>query len=87
MFLTRLHGKLWQVSPSRRQPRPAVRCKFTRPRLEPLEDRLLLSTYLVTNTNDSGDGSLRQAIINVDGGSSWVAPAFSPSQSPRKPDK
>jgi hypothetical protein len=69
MFLTWLHRKLWQVSSSRRQRRSAVRCKSTRPRLEPLEDRLLLSTYLVTNTNDSGVGSLRQAIINVDNGS------------------
>jgi hypothetical protein len=33
--------------------------------LEPLEDRNLLSTYFVTNTSDSGAGSLRQAILDA----------------------
>ena len=32
------------------------------PQLEDLEGRQLLSTFLVTNTSDSGTGSLRQAI-------------------------
>ena len=36
-----------------------------RPCLDALEDRQMLSTvFTVTNTNDSGTGSLRQAIIN-----------------------
>lgn len=35
-----------------------------RPALEACEDRLLLSTFLVTNPNDSGTGSLRQAILD-----------------------
>jgi hypothetical protein len=39
--------------------------RFTRPRLEPLEDRRLLATFLVTNTDDSGSGSLRQAILDA----------------------
>ena len=30
-----------------------------------LEDRTLLSTYVVSNTGDSGAGSLRQAILNA----------------------
>jgi parallel beta-helix repeat protein len=34
-----------------------------RPLLEDLEGRQLLSTFTVTNTNNSGSGSLRQAII------------------------
>ena len=29
-----------------------------------MEDRTLLSTFLVTNTGDSGPGSLRQAILD-----------------------
>ncbi|MFI5461494.1 MAG: beta strand repeat-containing protein, partial [Isosphaerales bacterium] len=35
-----------------------------RPRLEVMEDRTLLSTFLVSNTGDSGPGSLRQAILD-----------------------
>ena len=35
-----------------------------RPRVEWMEDRTLLSTFLVTNTDDSGPGSLRQAILD-----------------------
>ncbi|MGA2061415.1 MAG: MBG domain-containing protein, partial [Thermoguttaceae bacterium] len=34
-------------------------------RIEPLEVRTLLSTYTVTNTNDSGTGSLQQAITDA----------------------
>src|SRR5690349_12298759 len=32
--------------------------------IEPLEMRRLLATFVVFNTNDSGPGSLRQAIID-----------------------
>src|SRR5262249_36627742 len=63
MFATRLHP---------RTRRPARTCKyrahksarslFFHPSIEAFEDRLLLSTFLVTNTDDSGKGSLRQAI-------------------------
>ena len=35
-----------------------------RPRVELMEDRTLLSTFLVNNTGDSGPGSLRQAILD-----------------------
>jgi hypothetical protein len=42
-------------------PKPAT----FRPRLEALEDRWLPSTLTVTNTNDSGAGSLRAAIGNA----------------------
>ena len=35
------------------------------PRLEVLEDRTVLSTLTVINTNDSGPGSLRQAILDA----------------------
>jgi len=34
---------------------------------EPLESRVLLTTYPVTTTADSGTGSLRQAILNANG--------------------
>ena len=36
-------------------------------RVEPLEDRRLLTVYTVDNTNDSGSGSLRQAILDANG--------------------
>jgi hypothetical protein len=38
-----------------------------RPRLEALEGRWLPSTFVVTNTNDGGAGSLRQAILDSNG--------------------
>lgn len=37
--------------------------------VELLEPRLLLSTYMVTNSSDSGPGSLRQAILDADASS------------------
>ena len=47
-----------------RRPFPiAVSLRF-RPRLEWMEDRTLLSTFLVSTTADSGPGSLRQAILD-----------------------
>jgi hypothetical protein len=36
------------------------------PRLETLETRVLLTVYTVTNTNDLGAGSLRQALLDLD---------------------
>ncbi|MFL5245901.1 MAG: beta strand repeat-containing protein [Gemmataceae bacterium] len=41
------------------------RTSFPRPLLEALEDRTLLSTYMVNTTADSGAGSLRQAILDA----------------------
>ncbi len=38
----------------------------SRLRLEPLEDRRLLSVFTVSNTLDAGAGPLRQAILNAD---------------------
>ena len=45
-----------------------------RPRLEVMEDRTLLSTFVVSNTDDSGPGSLRQAILdaNAQGGAETI---------------
>ncbi len=52
--------------PGRGPRRPVSRRRATRPRLEALEGRALLST--VTNINDSGSGSLRQAILDAGSG-------------------
>ena len=43
--------------------------KCSRLRFEPLEDRRLLSVFAVTNTDDSGLGSFRQAILDANGAS------------------
>jgi titin len=66
MLLAFWRGYLRRQSPSR-QHRPAkpARPRSYRLRLEPLEDRLLLSTFLVTTTADAGAGSFRQAILDA----------------------
>jgi hypothetical protein len=53
----------------------SISLRIFRPRLEPLEGRLLPSILTVTNTNDSGAGSLRQAILDANGtqGSNTIA--------------
>jgi len=50
-------------------PRPMIRDRRRRPGLEPLEGRALLASLMVTNTLDSGAGSLRQAITDADAAS------------------
>src|SRR4051794_40460967 len=50
-----------QGSLKHRRPRPA---RALRPWVELMDERLLLSTFIVINTNDAGPGSLRQAILN-----------------------
>lgn len=40
------------------------------PGLNALEERIVLSTLVVTDTNDNGPGSLRQAIVDAQGGDS-----------------
>jgi hypothetical protein len=56
------------LSPTRRRRagHGIVRTFPFRPRFEYMEDRTLLSTFLVTNTADSGSGSLRRAIMDSD---------------------
>ena len=69
MFLTRVPGfgntTNLNRKRSRRPSTSPVVGRRRRPSLEALETRQLLSTYAVINTNDSGAGSLRQAIINA----------------------
>jgi titin len=49
----------------RRSARPVVRPAAFRPRLEALEERAIPAVITVFNTNDSGAGSLRQAITSA----------------------
>src|SRR5262249_44278081 len=65
------HRPVRPLGPSRHRPKrtadPALfsRTLFRlRPRVEGMEDRTLLSTFLVSNMSDSGPGSLRQAILD-----------------------
>jgi hypothetical protein len=62
LFSPRNTGK--SAASSRRR-RPATRRPGTRLSVEPLEDRTVPSTFLVTTTADSGPGSLRQAILDA----------------------
>jgi len=71
MFPTRLpdSGNTTNLNLDRKRRRrastPPGVARRRRPTLEALETRQLLSTYYVINTNDSGNGSLRQAILNA----------------------
>jgi hypothetical protein len=67
----RLHRRLSRCAAAIVWPRGRFRC---RPRLASLEDRTLLSVFLVDTTADSGPGSLRQAIFdsNAAAGSSII---------------
>src|SRR5438128_1811143 len=49
----------------RRRARTEQRPNAARLRVEQLEVRLVPANYLVTNTSDSGAGSLRQAILDA----------------------
>ena len=55
--------------PRHRRSAPSSSSIRFRPRFELVEDRTLLSTFSVTNTADSGPGSLRQAILDSDAAS------------------
>lgn len=50
---------------SARRSVPSGRRAGFRPRLEPLEDRSVPATFTVLNLGDSGDGSLRQAVLDA----------------------
>ncbi len=59
--------------------RPGVRRRVRAWVLETLEDRVVLSTITVTNTDDSGLGSLRAAIIEANGDHSQDTIVFAPA--------
>src|SRR4051812_11264629 len=54
-------------------PTPRARRSARRPLVEPLETRQLLASFTVTNTNDAGAGSLRQAILASDAAAATAA--------------
>ena len=62
----RLWADRFRVEPApRRRVTTAHSPKRCRPRLELLEDRTLLSTFFVDTIDDSGAGSLRQAVLDA----------------------
>jgi parallel beta-helix repeat protein len=65
-----------------RQRRPPRR--ILAPRVEPLEGRLLLTGFVVSNFNNGGPGSLAQAILdsNGAGGSNTISFQFDPGLTP-----
>ncbi len=58
------------LNPARRRARRSRPCPLY---LEVLEDRSLPSTFTVVNTDDAGDGSLRQAIIDANAAATGTA--------------
>src|SRR5690348_5428593 len=50
--------------PSAGRSRAKARPNYRRPHLEVLEDRRVLSTFSVLNTNGSGPGSFAQAVLD-----------------------
>ena len=66
--MSRSHSRMlspWQRRLGRRSPYVLTGARSRhRPRFDIMEDRTLLSTWLVSNNGDSGPGSLRQAILN-----------------------
>src|SRR5262249_2851895 len=55
----------WLRGSGRKPARQPARRRSFVPRLLVFEDRTLLSTFLVSNLADSGDGSLRQAVLDA----------------------
>jgi parallel beta-helix repeat protein len=65
--MSRLKGLQRILASTKRKSKPFRRSspQRFRPRVESIEARLLLSTITVTNLNDAGTGSLRQAILEA----------------------
>jgi hypothetical protein len=59
---------------TRRQVSTRKATRRSRPLIELMEGRQLLSTFTVSNTNDSGPGSLRQAILQLDSDNNTTTP-------------
>jgi hypothetical protein len=68
MTLLQMHRRFAPPAPSSAsRGRRKRNAQHFHPLVEILEGRLLLSVFTVTNTNDSGTGSLRQAILDANG--------------------
>ncbi len=76
-----LHSFLYRPASPNALPRGKRRSRWGRPLLEVLEDRMLLSTFVVAKTDDSGPGTLRQAILDANANSGADTIKFSISGS------
>ena len=63
LFPQRPRGRSARVKMSERPGKAGA--QRSRPGVESIEDRVLLATFLVSNLNDAGAGSLRQALIDA----------------------
>ena len=75
MFAPRSRRSAEKARPRENQLQRRASRRFASASFDFLEPRLLLSAVMVTNTNDSGPGSLRAAVAGASAGDTIMVPA------------